>query len=734
MIKKKIKKWSVYCLSAFIIASAGCSTRITADYQVPEALSTADTSLAAENEKYKLRWDDAVKCAMLCDKSTGYIWSTTPYSAYSEQNDAVALNSALCVEYYDLSDSSMQVDKSYNCVIDGTVASEKAENGIRIIYYFRTAEITVPVYYELTETGLRVSIKASEITESGKTKLIAVSLVPYLCSVPNTQNGASYLFIPAGEGALMYTNNEVSTSAREYQGEVYGTDASRILLDDTENEEKITCPVFGAKAEDDNALFAVIEEGAEAARINAASGSMRYGYSNLYATFYLRGFDEIEQIIGSWRSDALALAETWSQQAVYSVHYIPLSGESASYSGMAAFYQKYLAQKQLLEESRSQQKIMQVEMVGGALTKKFFLGVPYQEVVPLTTMEQALKIAEELSAEIDGYDLLLSGYGSTGADVGKIAGGYTFSRILGSQKSHMALKTFCDQHQIGLFTDFELIYYSLSGNGFSSLFDPAKTANLQRAGRRSLMVNNRFEDENAKKAALLKRSKLEKAAQKLLTFTKNFSGVGLGSLGETAYSDYANTSTYMKDGMEEQAAGIVQTVKKAGKQVLLRSANSYCAGLADVVADVPLDNGGYRVFDVSVPFYQMVFRGSVPLYSTPINLSDDSRGVLLKAMEAGVSPGWRVAKSHDARISRSRSEAYYAMEYDSLKDEILAVYKETAEYYKAIATSKIRFHEIPKQGISKTVFENGVTIYINHTDRTVQKDGYTIEAKDYVIA
>lgn len=731
---KRIKRISAFIIGIVMcISVVGCKSNKPKKYIIPNDFSVLDTSLLAENENYTLNWDSEVACVMLCDKKTGTIWATTPNNAYKEQNDSVALNSSINIEYYDLSDSSMQTDRSYNCVIEKTVDSKQIEDGICITYYFSAAEVTIPVYFKLEDNGLRVTVKAKEIIESGKTKLISVSLTPYLCSVANTQDNSAYLMIPTGSGALMYTDNELNKSSRDYSGEVYGTDASRIQLDVVANEEKVTCPVFGAKSADNTAMFAVIESGAESARIDASAGSMRYGYSNAYATFYVRGFDEIEQIIGSWRADALALSETWSQSAEYSVCYYPLDASLANYSGMAKFYRNYLSEKGMIQKSGLKQKNLQLEIVGGTLSKKFFLGIPYKTVDALTTLEQAQDIIKEISSKNpNGINVLLSGYGSTGLDIGKIGGGFEFSSKLGNRKSYSKIEDYCNSVGTNIFTDYELVYFNKSGKGFTELADTAKTANLQKASISPLRVNIRMPDETATKVSMLKRTLLDTAVSKLINNTKNISGIGLGSLGHTAYSDYSDESTYMKAGTEKQVSKIVNELKKNEKKVILRSANAYCAGLADSICDVTLDNGGYDVFDVSVPFYQMVYAGSVPLYSTPLNFASDRSATLLKAIESGVSPNWCVAKTRNSNIRSENGEFYYAMEYDSLKDEILKFSEQTKEYYSKISGTTISNHEYISNGISKTTFENGVTVYVNHTETSANVQGITIDAMSYV--
>lgn len=735
-MRKLIRLISIVTVMVLCFTMTACdfaSVKIE-KYIIPKELSNVDSGVISENDNFALEWDDTAGCILLRRKSDNYIWSSTPYKAYNEGKESTNLNSTIYIEYYDLTDSSTQVDKSYACVTEGTVDSKLNKGTLCVTYYFEEPEITIPVYFSLEKAGLRATIKANEIIESGKTKLMAISFLPYFCSVENTDDKSAYLFVPTGSGALMYTDKEIASLSRIYSGEVYGTDGARHQLDVTENEEKITMPIFGAKSADSNAMFAIIEDGSEAARIDAISGNRRYGYSNVYPSFLVRGYDEIERIIAKTRSDAVSLAEKWSSSAVYSVCYFPLNGEEANYSGMARFYREYLKEKGNLKVSKSVQKPYQLEFIGGAQTKRFFLGVPYYSELVLTDYNDVLDIVKETKKET-GYapEVLLSGYGLSGADIGKIAGGYKLSNIYGSEKDLNNIKKYCKDNNVNIFMDFEVIYFTESGNGFNKYVDTAKTANQQSAAFNELKINTRLPDETSKKTRLLKRELLDKAVNKLINkFSGDFSGLGLGNLASVVYSDYTKESTYMKDATEEQVKKLVEKTSDSGFNVLLRSANSYAAGLADSVTDVSISNGNYAVFDETIPFYQIVFGGATPLYTTPINYASNQREMILKAVSSGTSLKYLLVSEHDLEVSDSRAEYFYSAEYSGLKKNIYKAVKETAPYYEAIKGSSIKNHTILTNDIVKTEFDNGINVYVNYSDVDVTIDGKEILAESFM--
>lgn len=51
----------------------------------------------------------------------------------------------------------------------------------------------------------------------------------------------------------------------------------------------------------------------------------------------------------------------------------------------------------------------------------------------------------------------------------------------------------------------------------------------------------------------------------------------------------------------------------------------------------------------------------------------------------------------------------------------------------AVAGSYIDEHEQLANGLVKVTYDNGVTIYINYSDKALSTDGITVEASDYVI-
>mgnify|MGYP007083040960 CR=1 FL=1 len=723
----------------FMLLLTACGEQTTVPYAVPDNLEHAASGTVAQNARYTLEWDDVQGCVLLRERDTGYVWSTIPYEFYQTGEYNVDLLSQVRIEYYDMSNASIQEAYGYDCVEMGNFSSVVDGNSVRVTYYFEEAAINLTIVYTLREDSLEVSFNSDDIEELGSMRLISVSLTPYMTAAPNVEDRNYYLFVPAGSGALMYTDNDPSGLSRDYSGEVYGTDMSRYVLNNSGDEEAVRLPAFGVK-KGENALCAIIEGGEGSALVEATAGAERDGYSAVYSTFYVRGFANIEWDTGTTHNgveifqDTVLLQEERLEDKTFSIGYYPLTGENADYSGMAALYRQYLQEAGLLEKSTQEQQPYHVTLIGGAQAREFTLGIPHTALLPLTTFEQSQQIVEELR-ELTGYtpEVLLKGFGASGMDVGKVAGGFTFAGELGSKASQSALESFCQEQGIPLFTDFDVVRFNQSGNGFNPLFSSATAASTDNVTYYPLKRNVRAEDTDKSPIYLLEHASLNKAIEKLRDFTQDrVSGIALTTFGSMPYSDHQELQSTLRNDIEEQMRETLTSLREDGHSILLGAANAYAAGLADSVYDVPLQNGNYQAFDETVPFYQMVFRGTVPLYSTAVNLSPDAEGMLLRAVEAGVSPSYTLSYSLYEALADSDESMYYGILYESNKQRIADDIARTQAFFEEVADAGIQRHTIVQDGLTRTEFDNGVVVLVNHSDEDILVDGTTIAAHSFV--
>lgn len=683
----------------------------------------------AEAGSYSLFWDDEAGCVVMRDEAGSVYLSDILYSEYKNGNITANTGSSITVSIIDTSTLTIDTLRSYSEIEEnGKIYSEKIDGGIRVTYSFNSYSIAVPVDYVLRGDSLLISVDGAAVIEGGdKYKLLSVSVAPYMCHTANTDTRESYLFVPSGSGALMYPY-ENADGARKYSGEVYGADASRRTATDYVNAAAVRLPVFGVK-NGDSAVFGIIEQGAGAAVIEAQAGYARSGYSNIYPTFWLRGYDVFR--FGSYAtgnnittrvSDDIADCE-------FSVAYYLLSGEAADYNGMAALYRRYLSEKGQLEKSNVNDSPYSITISGGTQVYSSFIGFPIKKLEAMTTFKQAADIIEEMKSDNEiAPAVRLTAFSDKGIMNGEIAGGKNFKSVYGGKKDYASLMKTADN----IYTDFEIIRYSESGNGFSYRNDAAKTAIHYFATQYEHTPLRLFDE--TKEYRILSRGLLSKAAEKAIKKADSYgaSGIAFSSLGEFAYSDYSKPEYAVKYGMEEQAA---ELLKKAGesRKTAVSGGNYYAACAADTVFDAPVGSGDYNSLDAEIPFYQMVFHSYKPLYSEPVNCSDNPDRTVMLAASGGTGLGFAVINRYLTESSEISDRKLYAMVYSDNKDNITGLLRNSgyAELYAAVKDSAIKEYVIVDENISKTVFENGVEVYANHSGVDCLSDIGTIKAYSY---
>lgn len=710
---------------------SGCGKRdayVAPTFAMPDTFSMEASGVVAENDTYELSWDQERACVLLKNKATGYVWSTVPYDRYQSEDSSNVIDSPIYIEYLDKEANSVRTSRALGDSIEyGTVNSKRVENGVTVELYFEDIQIMVPVTYTLREEGLAVSVNTKEIREN-ENHLLSISLAPYLCS---TLNGSKedYLVVPNGSGALMYATEDLG-GARTYEGEVYGSDSIRRIAYEPTEETALNMPFFGVKS-GENALCAIIEKGTGMAFINATAGNDITGYSNIYTRFLVRNYDVIEASVNWKTTEMKLLAESMSVNSDICVLYQPLSGASASYTGMAQAYRAYLQQQNQLGEKQQETASYGLTFLGGAMVDKDLFGVPYRDLLVSTTYEQVQITVKELAEKTGSYPSVnLKGFGTTGLDTGKVGGGYAFSGKYGSKADREALLTYFTENQANLFYDMDLVYYSNSGKGFSTISDKAQTANKE--PREQYLLSKPFHNELAEgiSSFLLSRSALAEAMEKAIAFGQKaeLPGLSFATLGSEMYSDYVSGDYESRGGMDTQVSKLLADVHTAGMKVSVSAGNAYAAAAADTVFDAPTSHGLYEAFDAEIPLYALVFRGYRELVSEPINLAVNANTALLKAVESGVTLGYTMIGSYDAAFVNTPYAAFYGSLAEDVIDDVLVNAEKTKSYYNAIQGATITAHTRLENGVSETVFDNGVTVYTNFGDTAQDTPAGKVEA------
>lgn len=703
--------------------------------------------LVAENDAYSLQWldnaEDNIQYALLYDKVNNKYYSTAPYEYCIDEAQKEnmtgngELYNMLRIKYierdFEKGTSSIEkADSWWDSVYEGGFSSEllEDEDGVRLTYNFPGVEITVAVELRLTKTGLDVRVPLGSIRENEKL-LYEVALTPYFASVAN--EGGGYVMVPSGSGALIPAKN-LEKGETTYTEAVYGNDAAETKSMIKHSQNQVHLPVFGS-SDNGKGVLGIIDNGAACGYVNAVTGNSDIGYTAAYASFRIRGK---EDVILTNTSNNSSSAETYSQTLAgykyVSVLYQPLKGD-ASYVDMANTYRQHLISEGYLTQRPESVPALSVNFLGATQVTESFFGIPYQADVATTTLAQTQSIAAELKEMIGDKQLLatLSGYGKGGlADV-TIGGDFKLSKTVGDKKNWNALLDFAKSNNTVLALDYNLVKFQKGSAGFGTGSAAAYTLSHLDAEVGTYILHTGLLDEDGLSWYLLSRSKLESAMGKAIAAGKKLglSAVSFNSLSNTAYSDYRAARNTARAQMDKDVAAQLKACGKQGLSVVSHKANAYAALESDYIVEIPTRSSQYNVFSEEIPFYALVFQGYKGLTSASINTAVNVRSAFLDAVSVGATLQFTLCDTHHDALQFEEDTAYISSRYSDWKADIAAMVEESAALYEKIAGQAITAYTQAK-GLSTTTFENGVTVYVNYTDAPMTCPLGTVPAMGFV--
>lgn len=732
----------VFILVASVVGCGKSATEVTKkvnydDLKKENGLASGDI---VENNNYILTWDNDRAFIKLTEKSTGNIWSSIPYDFYTSGKKsgkvAIKMGSPLILSYFNVeNNSAVKTVNGYTGIIEnGKVVCKAIKNGMRVQYFFDKLKIMIPVDFVLRDNGISVSINLRDIVEEDNL-VYKISLSPFLCHAANSNNKSEqYIVVPSGSGALMYTYE--NGDAREYSEKVYGDDPACYKNEKLINTESIRVPMFGAK-NGDTALCGIIEEGAACSSIDAIVGDSGIGYSSVYPTFTIRGSNiSAIDFQGGNVTEVETISKELSGYKTVTVAYYPLTGDNADYVGMASVYREYANDAFKKTYTNKNDTRLTLKILGGLQISDSMLGIPYKKTVAATTFEEVLDIVEQVNKLTnEKFDVILSGFGDSGLDIGKIAGGFEFAKVFGGKKPYKKLKDYCNNNGIGLYSDFDIIRFNKSGQGFSKTFDAAKASNLFTAYQYQYSVALRNIDEKDKRYVLLNRSLVGKAVTKLLALSdrNEIEGLSLSTLGSIAYSDYANPSSYVRGNTEKEMTDIIKRIKNQGISVMVSNANAYAAASADKVTDAPVTSSMFDALDCDIPLYQIIFKGLAGVSSAAINTAKVPQEQLLKALEGGSGIEFVLSANYITEFATTKHSAFAVSLFSDNIDSIKECIQKTGNFYDAIDGTVITGHNILSNGLHYTEFDNGTQLWVNYGKVPVTIDDGTVEAYGFMV-
>jgi hypothetical protein len=139
------------------------------------------------------------------------------------------------------------------------------------------------------------------------------------------------------------------------------------------------------------------------------------------------------------------------------------------------------------------------------------------------------------------------------------------------------------------------------------------------------------------------------------------------------------------------------------------------------------DDNGYIYMDEEVPFYEMLTHGYIAETSTYNNEFHDRRLQLLRSIEYGLIPYYSLTvNSVDWKENGS-----FSSRFSEVYEDIVKEYNECESALGDVVEVPI-VHHSAKKDLAEVVYDNGIRIIINYSDKDRTVDGITIQPMDFV--
>lgn len=712
VVEGRLARWALVLVAAFVLLPADARSS-TAQQVIPESYA-----LVGENERFQLYIDASTLAFKLRDRRSDYVWSSGVDAL--EEGDrlnrswqAFAL-SGISIDVFDVKAVRTRVSiTSAEHSIDVT----PVDQGVSAQVTFAAQGISVGVVVQLEDDGVRVELPDSAISEDNPAyRLGQVYLYPFL----GATRGASipgYMFIPDGTGSVI----EFADSTRAvnmFYGRYYGPDLGMIATQPYDpyvnSPRPISFPVFGmVHGEGQNAFLSVVESGAAYGELQAHPAGVITNFNFLYHTFvYNQSYFQATNRSGA----GVSTVQQQRNRFDAVVHYRFLTGDDASYVGMAHSYQQYLIDHDgLAQADFSNPDVgIRLEFLGGdkepALLSNRF--------VPMTTIAQMGDILASLG--LPNTEVVYYGWQPYGA-------------------TSMPPTSLQIEGTLGSTDELERLANTITGQGghFSLYLNP-QAALSNEAGyspRNDLamaITDTTLDGYSRYPTHFFTFHILEErfsALSESVSARSSF-GLALAGVGTTLYSDFRSGQ---QRNREEAIAAYQAVLAQSPLRLAFYSPNDYFYFLAQAYYDMPLGDNGYIYTTRAVPFLPIVLAGHMPVYGAALNYSSDWQQDMLRHAEYGIYPSFFLtAEPTDTMMNTPTVFEIYTSSYAQWGDRVRQTYDWLNALLAPVRGQEITNHEQLADGVFATTYASGQQIIVNYSGVNFVRGPVTVGANEAV--
>ncbi len=614
-----------------------------------------------------------------------------------------------------------------------------------MVTFTEPAEFDISVELTLDEEGELVAHvpTGSIVSHNSYYTPQSLSLLPNFGATTVDEYEEGYILVPDGSGALVAFNSYRANVA-DYRRPYYDNDFFNDYYYMPEYGEELYMPLFGMLyGPKDNAqkgFLAIVEEGARTAQLNvklASPGADSAKYNKAYNAFDIAQYKRVK-INGEYSTDAgTYLVNTGMQNLDLTIRY-QFYDMGASYFDLAKGYQEYLMKTEGLQRAYGDGAAkLYLEVVGGVNITSRFVGIPYTSARSMTTYKELSQLMESLS----GVDYMLQYDGAfNGGWNNELNRGADLAGQNGSKSELKKVLANAKEQGIPLYLQTALTRIWESGNGFRSSrhalrgYDDEEVAvsryqpvlGIPYSILNDGMIHDSYQ--------LLSPGYLNGVTDAFLKGAEQYEALAVSDMAGMYYADYRYRG-YVSGEQGNQV--LEENLGKLSETKSLALANPHIdkIGYGEVAVDVSRESSDYATFAATIPFKQLVMNGLISYTTEDVNLSSRNPAYfVLQAAELASYPKFILTWKNVDMLKNSDFSYLYSAQYAVLEEKLKTVYEECASLRGKIGTDEITGHDVLADGVYRTDYASGKSVYVNYNLYDVElPDGTLLAAENYLI-
>jgi len=585
--------------------------------------------------------------------------------------------------------------------------------------------------YTLEGKSLVLDVPFDKIAYRAAYPVVRLQLLPYLGAGGLDDEG--YVLVPDGSGALIYFNNGRQNQLG-YINTVYGWDEGQ-KREAVINDNKAPFPVYGI-SKNGNALVCVIENGASYASVLANVSGRNSSWTNVSARFEMV-HSALMNISGRTERMVYQYERTLPENEKITLRFI-VCGEDG-YVGMAKEYRSWLLNKfPSLKRVNKNGVPIAVEIPGAVNKTQHRLGIPFDLPLKLTSYNEAANMIKDF-ADFGWKDvqIKLNGWFNRSVDH-TIPSNIKLISELGSKKNFRSLMAAAKQNGYAVYpeVDFFFMRDKKLFDKFNLYSDVSRYVSRERIqrypfsfvwfGERKLWGKLNYVVRPEKMMSMI-----DNYADKMHNFdVQNIAFRNIGSRLTGNYNEKQHVSREESVRMRQEK---LAELDKAGTGIMLLAGHAYAMPWADFIVDMMLDDQGYGITDVSVPFYPIVLHGLVPYTGNAINLAEDYTKNLLKTIESGAGLYFSFMTEETSVLQETKFRQFYANEYNKWVGDADGLYRQFTASFGHLYNQAIVDHKILSHGVTLTEYEDGTRVIVNASDFAANYNNRNINADSFIV-